>query len=214
MSLRHLDTVEAISPQFDRIAWRIGRFSSDFTFPNPSDKFYHQHYVRMLDNGNLLLLDNGNGRAANEGGQYTRALELALDWESMTAQKVWQYRHQMGTTDGVPLYKYADKVGAAHRLENGNTLVLFGSDIDPVALLGRNPQTFTLVEADANPEAAAVAVLDMEIPGNGPIYRVLPVNTLFGEVAEKKLASIPFKVRAFRRRAGDAANDRGNSAGT
>ncbi len=52
MSLRQ-DTVIAISPQLDRIAWRIGRFKSDFTFPNPSDRFYHEHYVRMLENGNF-----------------------------------------------------------------------------------------------------------------------------------------------------------------
>src|SRR5262249_24120664 len=45
MSLRLLDTVIAISPEFDKIAWRIGRFGSDFTFPNPGDRFYHQHYV-------------------------------------------------------------------------------------------------------------------------------------------------------------------------
>jgi hypothetical protein len=28
-SVRHLDTVLAISPHFDRIAWRIGRFKSE-----------------------------------------------------------------------------------------------------------------------------------------------------------------------------------------
>jgi hypothetical protein len=50
----------------DRIAWRIGRFTSDFTFPDPSDRFYHEHYVRMLKIGNLLLFDNGNGRSAAE----------------------------------------------------------------------------------------------------------------------------------------------------
>jgi hypothetical protein len=185
MSLRHLDTVIAISSQFDRIAWRIGRFSSDFSFPNPADRFYHQHYVRMLDNGNLLLLDNGNGRPAAEGGQYSRALELGLDWDLMTATKVWEYRHQVDSAGGVPVYKYADKVGAAQRLENGNTMVLFGSDIDPVTLQGKNPQTFTLVEADASPEAAPVAILDIQIPGNGPIYRALPVQTLLGEVPGK-----------------------------
>jgi hypothetical protein len=40
-------------------------------------------------------LDNGDGRPAAEGGQYSRALELALDWNSMTASKVWEYRHQV-----------------------------------------------------------------------------------------------------------------------
>ena len=182
MSVRHLDSVIAISPEFNRISWRIGRFGSDFTFPDPSDKFYHQHYVRMLQNGNLLMFDNGNGRPAAEGGQYTRALELALDWNSMTASKVWEYRHQVGTSAGVPVYKYADKVGLAQRLENGNTLVWYGADINPTTLLGKNPQTYTLVEADANPEAGALAVFDMQVPGNSPIYRAMPIPTLFGEV--------------------------------
>jgi hypothetical protein len=183
MSVRHLDTVIAISPQFDRIAWRIGRFGSDFSFPNPSDRFYHEHFVRMLDNGNLLLLDNGNGRPAAEGGLYTRALELSLDWETMTATKVWEYRHQTGSS-GVPVYKYADKVGVAQRLGNGNTLVWYGADIDPATLLVHSPETFTLVEADASAEARAVGVLDVQIPPyNGQIYRALPVTSLFGETA-------------------------------
>jgi hypothetical protein len=185
MSVKFLDTVIAISPQFDRIAWRIGRFGSDFTFPNPNDRFYQEHFVRMLENGNLLLFDNGNGRPAAEGGQYTRALELALDWNSMTATKVWEYRHQVGVSGGVPVYKYADKVGVAQRLANGNTIVWYGADIDPTTLLAKNPQTYTLVEADTNPEAGALAVLDMQIPGNGVVYRVTPLETLFGEVPGK-----------------------------
>lgn len=182
MGIRHLDTVIAISPQFDGITWRIGRFGSNFTFPNPADRFYHQHYVRMLENGNVLLFDNGNGRPASEGGLYSRALELTLDWDSMTAAKVWEYRHQLAANDGSPTYKYSDKVGAAQRLDNGNTIVLFGSDIDPVTLAAKSPQTFTLVEADGTPESSAVATLDIQIPGANSIYRVLPVQTLFGEI--------------------------------
>jgi hypothetical protein len=185
MSVRHIDTLIAISPEFDRIAWRIGRFGSDFTFPNPSDRFYHEHYARMLDNGNLLLFDNGDGRPPAEGGQYSRALELALDWSSMTATKVWEYRHQVGASGATPIYKYADKVGTAQRIENGNTIVWYGADTDPATLKQNNPATFTLVEADTSPEANAVAELDMQVPGNTGAYRALPVNTLFGEVPGK-----------------------------
>jgi Arylsulfotransferase (ASST) len=87
------------------------------------------------ENGNLLMFDNGNGRPAAEGGLYTRALELALDWKSMTAAKVWEYRHPVGTSGGTPVYKYSDRVGAAQRLENGNTIVWFGADVDPTTLL-------------------------------------------------------------------------------
>lgn len=64
---------------------------------------------------------------------------------------------------------------------------MFGADTDPTTLATKNPETFTLVEADANSEASAVAVLDMQIPpGNGQIYRALPVKTLFGEVPGKE----------------------------
>ena len=178
-SIRHLDTVIAISPMFDRIAWRIGRFSSSFAFLDPSDKFYHQHFARMLANGHLLLFDNGDGRPAAEGGLYSRGLELALDWNTMTARKVWQYRHRLA--GGSSTYKYSNSQGEAIRLENGNTLVLFGSDTNPATLTARSPQTFTLVEADANPEAGPSAVLDMQIPGAPIVYRAIPVNTLFGE---------------------------------
>ena len=178
-SIRHLDTVIAISPMFDRIVWRIGRFASNFTFLDPSDKFYHQHFVRMLPNGHLLFFDNGNGRPAAEGGLYSRGLELALDWSTMTARKVWQYRHPLA--GGTSTFKYSNSQGEAIRLENGNTLVLFGSDVDPATLAARNPQTFTLVEADGNPEAGASAVLDMHIPGAPIVYRAIPANTLFGE---------------------------------
>ena len=190
MSVRFLDTVIAIAPQFDRIVWRIGRFGSNFAFPNPNDKFYHEHYVRMLENGNLLLFDNGDGRPAADGGQYSRALELEFDWDSMTATKVWEYRHQVGSTSaGSPVYKYADKVGTAQRLENGNTLVWYGADTDPVTLKQNTPATFTLVEADASPEAKALAVLDVQIPGNSAVYRALPVKTLFGEVEGERAAA-------------------------
>ena len=100
----------------------------------------------------------------------------------MTATKVWEYRHQVGTSGGAPVYKYSDRVGTAQRLENGNTIIWFGADIDPTTLLPKSPQTYTLVEADASPEAGAVAVLDVQIPpGNVIVYRGLPVETLFGE---------------------------------
>ena len=63
--------------------------------------------------------------------------------------------------------------------ENGNTIVWYGADTDPVTLQQKTPATFTLVEADASPEAKALAVLNTS---NSGAYRALPVDTLFGEV--------------------------------
>src|SRR5262249_49719403 len=130
MAVRHLNTVIAIAPLFDRIVWRVGRFGSDFTFTDSADRFYFGSFVRMLETENLLLFDNGSGRPSAEGGFYSRALELALEWDSMTATKVWEYRHQVAA-GATPVYKYPDKVGSAQRLKNGNTLIMFGADTDP-----------------------------------------------------------------------------------
>ena len=45
---------------------------------------------------------------------------------------------------------------------------------DPTTLLQKNPPTFTIVEADASPEATALVVLDMKTPGNAVVYRQPP----------------------------------------
>src|SRR5690242_710919 len=136
----------------------------------------------MLPNGHLLLFDNGNGRPAAEGGVYSRALELELNRNSMTATKVWEYRHPLTTSGGTSAYQFASAASSAQRLENGNTLVLFGTDFDPVTLLPHTPQVFSLVEADASREASALAALDMIIPGAPIVYRASPIQSLFGEV--------------------------------
>ncbi len=88
-------------------------------------------------------------------------------------------------SSGSPVYRYADKVGEAQRIANGNTIVWYGADTDPKTLLAKNPQIITLVEADSNAEAGAIAVLDMQIPGNSPVYRAIRVPTLFCEIPGK-----------------------------
>ena len=134
LSLRGRNQVISLSPDFRTIEWRLHGPDSDFAFPNPADRFYGQHTASQLANGNVLLFDNGWIRPEAEGGRYSRALELRLDPAEGTAVKVWEYRTDPDT--------YSRKVGSAHRLSNGNTLVNFGyvdADHDPI----------TIVEVDA-----------------------------------------------------------------
>ncbi len=165
MSIRHLDQVIAIKPDFSGIAWRLGGPESDFSFPNPADQFYHQHYAHMLSNGNILLFDNGNLRPEDQGGQYSRALELKMDFNKMQATKVWEYRSNPDL--------YASAVGSVNRLSNGNTVVDFGyDDVD-------TSPVFTLVEA--NPDGGAVAVTKISSKGKNTQYRTIPIDSLNGE---------------------------------
>jgi hypothetical protein len=165
MSIRHLDQVIAIEADFSGVAWRLGGPNSDFSFPDSSDRFFHQHSAVQLPNGNILLFDNGNTRPDANGGEYSRALELELDFDTMDARKVWEYRHDPEL--------FANCCSNVTRLENGNTLIVFGADE------GRDPPVFTIVEA--NPEGEAVATTEVISPGKLVQYRVYPLDTINGE---------------------------------
>ena len=138
LSFRERDQVVSLSADLRAIEWQLHGPDSDFRFPNPADRFYGQHTAAQLDNGNLLLFDNGRGRPDAEGGAYSRALELRLDEAAGTAVKVWEYR----PTPDI----YSVGQSSAYRLSNGNTLINFG-----VRTATRTLDTLplTVVEVDA-----------------------------------------------------------------
>lgn len=135
MSLRNRNQIVSLSPDLRSIEWQLGGPGSDYSFPNSGDRFYRQHTATQLANGNILLFDNGLERPEEEGGAYSRALELRLDADLGTAVKVWEYRAEPDL--------FAAIRSSAYRLENGNTLVNFGS----VESWGTEP--LTVVEVDA-----------------------------------------------------------------
>jgi hypothetical protein len=62
ISSRHLDEITKINRSTGAIIWRLGGKYNQFTFPNDSLSFSYQHAIRRLENGNILLFDNGNYR--------------------------------------------------------------------------------------------------------------------------------------------------------
>lgn len=120
VSIPNFSQVISISPDFQRIEWKLGGPESTFTFEDPADRFYRQHTAQQLPNGNILMFDNGRNRPEEEGGNYSRALELALNDYDLVARKVWEYRHAPDL--------YAVNRSSAYRLENGNTLLNFVTD--------------------------------------------------------------------------------------
>jgi len=166
LSLRHLDQIIAIDEDFQSVKWRLGGPGSDFNFPDKKDKFYHQHAASLLPNGNVLLFDNGNGRPKSEGGEYSRALELKLDFDSMTARKSWEFRKQPDI--------FSDCCSIVNRLENGNSLILFGINSSPVCC-----RSFTIIEATQSGEI--VWSVDHRSPGKFSQYRIYPSDSIMGE---------------------------------
>ena len=173
VSFRNRRQVVSISPDFGSIEWELGGPGSDYEFPDPADRFYGQHTAAELPNGNILMFDNGLRRPEEEGGPYSRALELRLDERARTAVKVWEYRLE-------PDF-YAPQFGSAYRLRNGNTLVNFPV---PPALWGdpadADDTKIVLVEADAVGEEVFRLDLSAEAPPQR--YRAYgDIDSIMGE---------------------------------
>jgi Arylsulfotransferase (ASST)/Secretion system C-terminal sorting domain len=115
ISSRHLDEITKIDRTEGDIIWRLGGRQNEFTFTNDPEKFTYQHAIRRLANGNIILYDNGNFHTP----PHSRAVEYTLDEINKTATLAWQYRR---TPD---VYGFA--MGFAQRLDNGNTLISWGS---------------------------------------------------------------------------------------
>ena len=105
VGFRSASLVVRIDRATDGITWRLG-----------SPAVSQQHYPHELDNGNVLVFDNGSFRDG-VSHPYSRAVEF----DPVTGAQVWAY------TDDPPQNFYSPYMGSAVRLPNGNTLVTEGS---------------------------------------------------------------------------------------
>ncbi len=101
LSLRYLDTVVIIDKDTGDVKWRWGR-----------GEIAHQHDASMLDNGNVLIFDNGAHRAGF-GPTYSRIVEV----NPTTGKIEWEYKSDP------PSDFYTPVMGGCQRLPNDNTLI-------------------------------------------------------------------------------------------
>jgi hypothetical protein len=154
---RNLDEVIKINRRTGDIIWIWGGSKSkknQFTFFNDTDDgftgFSHQHDPKRLDNGNILLYDNGDLRPT----PYSRAVEYKMDESAKTVTKVWEFRH---SPDIFGLF-----MGNAQRLPNGNTMIGWGSN-------ARNP--FEVIGTEVTPDGKIV--FEFSSSGKHGNYQVL-----------------------------------------
>ena len=159
VSIPNFSQVISISPDFQRVEWKLGGPESTFTFEDPADRFYRQHTAQQLPNGNILMFDNGRNRPEEEGGNYSRALELALNDYDLVARKVWEYRHDPDL--------YAVNRSSAYRLENGNTLLNFVTD----------PR----VVVEVAPDGTEVFKVNISGPRMQGSFRAYAIDSVMGE---------------------------------
>ena len=116
LSNRRSDEAIKINRNTGEVIWILGGPVSDFDFLNDIyNGFSKQHDIRRLENGNLLVFDNGT----NHVPQLSRIVEYELDMENMTADVIWEYSH--------PNEYVGLSMGSVQRLDNGNTLINWGN---------------------------------------------------------------------------------------
>lgn len=105
ISVRHASAVLMIDAQTGEVIWR-----------SPEGMFALQHDVSFLDNGNILVFDNGLFRE-QIGFLHSRVVEL----DPLTNKLIWQYDGGQGLPAQA---QFATSImGGARRLANGNTLI-------------------------------------------------------------------------------------------
>lgn len=104
---------------------------------------YGQHDVQFMDNGDILLFDNGNYRSnyydsgVDATENYSRAVIYHVDTDNMTVEQVWQYGEEYGSeyycmyVSGVQCLgeeHYLINFGGQRKTSDGDAAGVFGGD--------------------------------------------------------------------------------------
>jgi hypothetical protein len=109
ISMRNLDMIGILDLDTEKLVWKWG--------PGTIEA---QHHPTLLENGNILIFDNGNHRG------YSRVIEL----NPLTLRIEWEY------VSTPPEDFYSPSGGSNQRLPNGNTLIADRSRIFEVTPKG------------------------------------------------------------------------------
>ena len=162
VSNRAMSELIKFNRQSGELIWRLGGPMNDFTFiDDPLQGPNRQHDARRLDNGNIMIFDNGDQRDV----PHTRVTEYQVDEEQMTATLVWSYSHPDSGERVLELeypmtntsYKVR-KSGWAFNINlmeldlnlDGNIDIFDIIGIVNFILLGQDPDFFHLYKSDFN----------------------------------------------------------------
>ena len=165
--LRGCSKVYRIDPDSGTIVWRVGRSnrtraewqasrtSGSGPAPlgvvnDPAGEFCGQHAAQILENGHLLLYDNGigcvkdpkTGNSVRTSEVYSRAVEYALDPDNFEA--VFVRDHSFGNTDTALGYSG----GHVEPLDNGDWLISWGNARKSDQSAGKAVPTVSATQVD------------------------------------------------------------------
>ena len=114
-SMYNSDTIVQVDRKSGQALRQLGQLSGGWTFDPPESVVDYQHYPSFTPDGNLIV----STHIYRQSGEQ-RAREWVLDDKIQTATQVWSY--------GEEVDNYATYGGEAFRLENGNTMICYGTD--------------------------------------------------------------------------------------
>jgi hypothetical protein len=117
ISARDTSSIYELDRVGGRIIWTLGGRDSSFHL-GPGARFWFQHDVGMLPNGNITLFDDEAGPPAK--APRSRGLVLALNLHRHTAAVVKQF-HRPGKTS-------AESEGSFEQIPGGNVFLGFGAE--------------------------------------------------------------------------------------
>jgi hypothetical protein len=110
-SQRNTNTVYILDKESGDVVW---------TWGDGPDGLVGQHHPVMLDNGNVLIYDNGGqGGFPSRCRFYTRLVEV----DPISGDIVWQYAHEPHSLKPMSSF-FSSSWGSVQRLPNGNTFSL------------------------------------------------------------------------------------------
>jgi hypothetical protein len=161
ISVRHLSRITRIDYSSGNIIWNMGH-----EFPSGEVDFGHdlgfsfQHSLQVLNNGNIVIFDNGNLSEIFLGTDEptSRAIEIEVNDVLEDATTVWEYV--------LPSNLFGFASGNAQKLDNGNYLI---------TTVGGGG---TSLEVNANGEIVWEADLNLTLP-SGAVYRAMRIPGIY-----------------------------------
>jgi len=161
ISVRHLSRITQIDYSTSDILWNMGHEfpSGDVDFGYDLG-FSFQHSLQILENGNIVILDNGNLSQIFLGTNEptSRAIEIEINEVTEDATIVWEYI--------LPTNLFGFASGNTQKLENGNYLI---------TTVGGGG---TSLEVNANGDIVWEADLNLSLP-SGAVYRAMRIPGIY-----------------------------------
>ncbi len=132
VSARHQDAIFKLDLTNNEIVWVLTEDYEQYTdefreklLKPVGDDFEYtwgQHNIKMMENGRILVFDNGNGRSKDpdkmldtkDPNNYSRVVIYEVDEANMTVKQIWQYGKERGMELFSPFICGMDAYGTNH----------------------------------------------------------------------------------------------------